>query len=73
MFADVVFFPEQASTTAHHVDQFFLFLVCVCGSVGVLVAVLLIYFSVRYRRRPGDAQRRIRLPKRHLIPGWIFS
>jgi cytochrome c oxidase subunit II len=54
MYADVVFFPEQASTTAHRVDHFFLFLVTVCGSVGLFVAVLLIYFAVRYRRRPGD-------------------
>ncbi len=38
MFADVVFFPDQASTTAHRVDHFFLFLVCVCGSVGLFVA-----------------------------------
>jgi cytochrome c oxidase subunit 2 len=54
MFADIVFFPDQASTTAHRVDHFFLFLTIVCGSVGLFVAVLLISFAVRYRRRPGD-------------------
>ena len=32
----------------------FFFLVTVCGSVTVLVAILLVYFSVRYRRRPGE-------------------
>ena len=36
------------------VDILFFFLMGVCGSVGLLVAVLLIYFCVRYRRRAGD-------------------
>lgn len=53
MFADIIFFPKQASTTAHYVDEFFYFLVSVCGSVGLMVAAALIYFSIRYRRRPG--------------------
>jgi cytochrome c oxidase subunit 2 len=55
MFADnIIWFPHDASTTAGSVDRFLYFLVAVCGSVGLLVAVLLIYFSVRYRRRPGE-------------------
>jgi cytochrome c oxidase subunit II len=54
MFAQITFFPEQASTTARYVDHFFYFLVTVCGAVGLLVAVLLIFFAVRYRRRPGQ-------------------
>jgi cytochrome c oxidase subunit 2 len=58
LFADnIVWFPPQASTTARHVDLLLCLLVSVCGAVGLLVAFLLIYFSVRYRRRPG------RLPK----------
>jgi cytochrome c oxidase subunit II len=48
-------FPAQATTTASQVDALFFFLLVVCGSVGLLVAVLLIYFCIRYRRRPGDA------------------
>lgn len=53
MFADVIFFPERASTTAAHVDLLGLVLLIVTGSVGLLVAVLLIGFAIRYRRRPG--------------------
>jgi cytochrome c oxidase subunit II len=53
MFAEIVWFPRQASTTAHAVDQLLCFLLLVCGSVGLLVAALIIYFSIRYRRRPG--------------------
>jgi len=48
-------FPAQATTTAARVDTLFFFLCTMCGAVGLLVAVLLIYFSVRYRRRPGDS------------------
>jgi cytochrome c oxidase subunit 2 len=50
----VAWWPEQASTTAADVDRVFFFLCSVCGAVGLLVAVLLIYFAVRYRMRPGQ-------------------
>ncbi len=50
----IAIFPEQASTTAHAVDQLFVFLTIACGSVGLLVAFLLFYFAIRYRRRPGQ-------------------
>ena len=53
MFAEIVWFPKQASTTAQSVDLLFVFLVSLCGAVGLLVAFLLIYFSIRYRRRPN--------------------
>ncbi len=49
-----VLFPHQATTTAVRVDTLLYFLISVCGSMGLLVAFLLIYFSVRYRRRAGD-------------------
>jgi len=51
---DIALFPEQASTTAYAVDALLFFLLIVCGAVGLLVAFLLFYFSIRYRRRPGD-------------------
>jgi cytochrome c oxidase subunit 2 len=54
MFAELALFPQQASTTAQAVDLLFFFLMIVCGSMGLLVAFLLIFFSVKYRRRPGQ-------------------
>ena len=51
MLAQILFFPREASTTARSVDHFLYFLLAVCGAVGLLVAVLLIYFAVHYRRR----------------------
>src|SRR5437899_2593326 len=53
MFAQVIWAPESASTTAERVDRLFYFLVSVTGGVGLLVVFLLIYFAVKYRRRPG--------------------
>ena len=55
MIAEVALWPTQASTTAHKVDVLLYVLVSVSGAVGLLVAVLVIYFSIRYRRRPNDA------------------
>src|SRR5436305_1561070 len=56
MLAQIVFFPEQASTTSRYVDGLLFLLLGVCGSVAFLVGALLIGFSIRYRHRPG-AQR----------------
>jgi cytochrome c oxidase subunit 2 len=57
MFAEIALFPEAASTTAYEVDKLFFFLFSVCGAVGLGVAYFLIYFSIRYRRRPGNMAR----------------
>jgi cytochrome c oxidase subunit 2 len=54
MTPEIALFPQAASTTAYEVDALFWFLLAVCGAVGLLVAFLLIFFSVRYRRRAGD-------------------
>jgi cytochrome c oxidase subunit II len=54
MFADIIWFPKDGSTAARHVDGLLIGLTTVCGGVGLLVAVMLIYFSIRYRRRPGS-------------------
>jgi cytochrome c oxidase subunit 2 len=54
MFAEIPFFPDQASTTAYRVDALFFFLCAVCGTMAVLIALLLLYFAFRYRRRAED-------------------
>jgi cytochrome c oxidase subunit 2 len=43
-------FPEQASTFARDVDALYFFVVAVCAFFGLLVAVLVIYFGLRYRK-----------------------
>ena len=47
-------FPESASTAATRVDALFYFLLTVCGLVTLLIACLILYFCVRYRRRSED-------------------
>ncbi len=54
LFAQIIWFPRQASTTAQQVDYLLFALTAVTGAVGLLVAGLLIGFAVRYRRRPGQ-------------------
>jgi cytochrome c oxidase subunit 2 len=56
MFAQVTLFPEQASTTAPQVDALFFFILGITGFVAIAVAVLIIYFAVRYRRRVEGAR-----------------
>jgi cytochrome c oxidase subunit 2 len=47
-------FPEQASTMAPRVDEIYWFLVGISGVFGVLIFLLLGYFAIKYRRRPGN-------------------
>ena len=45
--------PEQASTIAPQTDALLLFLLGVSLFFSLLIAGLIVYFMVRYRRRPG--------------------
>src|SRR4051812_40835957 len=53
---DFALFPEQASTHAPRVDGVFFFILAVLVFFTVLIAVMLLYFGIRYRRR-SDADR----------------
>ena len=44
------FFPEAASEAASHVDVLFLALLGICGTVALGVFVMIVFYSVRYRR-----------------------
>ena len=61
-----------ASTTAAQVDSLLLFLVVICGAVGLLVAVLLIGFCIRYRRRPGETTNPPATRQSHLLE-WFWT
>jgi cytochrome c oxidase subunit 2 len=45
--------PEQASTTAGHVDALYIFLLIVTGMMTLLIFFCLVYFAARFRYRPG--------------------
>lgn len=70
MLADnIIWFPREASTTAGQVDRLLYFLLAVTGSVGLLIAFLLFYFAIRYRRRPGSTPTS---PAPHALPLEFF-
>src|SRR5262245_17078379 len=48
------FFPEQASTIAARVDGLYGFLIGVAVFFSGLIFLLLLYFVIKYRRRPGN-------------------
>ncbi|HUH11929.1 MAG TPA: cytochrome c oxidase subunit II [Longimicrobiales bacterium] len=51
MWRGLPFFPEQASTLAREVDALYFFLLAVTAFFSTLIAVLVIVFVLRYRRR----------------------
>jgi len=56
MLAQVPLLPEQASTHASAMDALLYFLLGVSGFFSALIAILICYFALRYRRR-SDADR----------------
>lgn len=59
MWQDAPLFPESASTISDSVDQLYGFLVAVSLFFSVLIAALVLFFAVRYRRRKGVLAARI--------------
>ena len=54
MFTNLPFFPQQASAQAAQVDTIYFFMVAVTAFFSLLIAALVVLFSVKYRRRSGD-------------------
>jgi cytochrome c oxidase subunit II len=54
MFTNLPFFPQQASAQAAQVDAIYFFMVAVTAFFSLLIAALVVLFSVRYRRRSDD-------------------
>jgi cytochrome c oxidase subunit II len=51
MIPDFSLFPEQASTFAGRVDALYFFILGITLFFSVLIALLLVYFAIKYRRR----------------------
>jgi len=54
MLKDLPLFPEQASTLAHEVDAVFFFGVGIAVVFSLLIAVVILYFAMRYKRQHED-------------------
>jgi cytochrome c oxidase subunit 2 len=55
MWSGTPLFPEQASTMAGRVDALYFFLIAVSTFFSALIAGLIVYYAVRYRRRSPNA------------------
>ena len=55
MWSGTPLFPEQASTIAHRVDALYFFLIAITVFFSVLIAGLIVYYAVRYRRRSPES------------------
>src|SRR5947208_213742 len=53
-------FPEQASTVAPQVDYLYLFLVLVTTFFSLLIALLILFFAIKYKRDPEREAEQIR-------------
>jgi cytochrome c oxidase subunit 2 len=67
MIAEIALWTPAVSTTGHRIDQVFLFLVALCGSMGLFIALLLIGFCIRYRRRASAVGN----PEETVPPPWL--
>ncbi len=54
MFTNLPFFPQQASVQAGQVDAVYFFMVAVTAFFSLLIAVLVVVFAVKYRRRSDE-------------------
>ncbi len=64
--------PDQASTTAARTDALFLFILAVSVFFTLLIAGLVIYFSLRYRRKSPDERPKPILGSLKLELAWTF-
>jgi cytochrome c oxidase subunit 2 len=55
MLIELPFWPQEASTVAGNVDVLTIFLLLVAFFFSFLIFLLILYFSIHYRRRPGLA------------------
>src|SRR3977135_4511710 len=51
MWSGTPLFPEQASTMAGRVDALYFFLLAISTFFSVLIAGLIVFYAIRYRRR----------------------
>ena len=54
MFENFPLFPESASTISGDVDALYTFLIVMSTFASLLIAILVVYFAVKYRRRSPD-------------------
>jgi cytochrome c oxidase subunit II len=59
MFENFPLFPDQASTIAHKVDNYYFFMIAVSVFFTVAICGVLLFFAVKFRRRPEAEEPKI--------------
>jgi cytochrome c oxidase subunit 2 len=54
MFTNLPFFPQQAARQAVQVDAIYFFLLAIAAFFSLLIAICVVVFAIRYRRRAPD-------------------
>lgn len=73
MLADFPLFPAQGSSVAPDVDALFFFILAVSAGVSGLIAVLLVVFAIRFRRRSEAEVPKPIVGSARLEVGWIVA
>jgi cytochrome c oxidase subunit 2 len=55
MWSGTPLFPEQASTMAGRVDALYFFLIAISSFFSLLIAGLIVFFAIKYRRRAPES------------------
>src|SRR4051794_25728076 len=71
MVSDFPLWPDQASTFAKDVDNLYIFLILLCGTVSIGVFVTIFYFAIKFRRRPDNELAQDYEPPKLLEVMWI--
>jgi cytochrome c oxidase subunit II len=71
MVSDFPLWPDQASTFARDVDNLYIFLILVCGTVAVGVFLTIFIFAIKFRRRPDNELAQEYEPPKLLEVLWI--
>ncbi len=69
---DFPLWPQQASTFAPQMDALFIFMCVVCGSVSIVVFLLIFFLAAKYRRRPDNQLAQEQEPPKILEAAWII-
>jgi len=72
MFKDFPLFPEAVSTIASDVDALYLFIVATCAFMTIAISAVVLYFAIKYRRRPGNEVPQDYKPSIALEITWII-
>lgn len=71
MLEDFPIHPEAASSVARQIDAFYFFMVAISGVMALLIALAIVVFAIRYRRRSATEIPPVLIENRWVEATWI--